>query len=754
MPKVLATFATSQAPDKPAAVKGKPMSAMWHYSEPENGILRVEIESVDRPVNALSRAALEELSELIKTIRNSTSITGVLFASRKPGNFIAGADVSELKDLTGEDAARGISQFGQMVFQELEDLKTPTVALIAGACLGGGLEFAMACRYRIAADDRKTLLGLPEVKLGLIPGWGGTVRLPRLIGFTAALPLILTGKSLNGFQARSRGLVHDVVPREALDSVGEKILKTLQDERDPAKAEAKLFRPRKRPLLQRVMDANTLVQRFVLRQAAKQVLQKSHGHYPAPLTAIDTLRASIGVTEDRAFVSESKSVASLAVNPVTAECIRLFFLQEDAKKPPASATVTVAPDSIKEAAVIGAGAMGAGIALLLAKRGVFTRLKDLKPDFVANGMRTVRGLLNKDVKRRRLTRLEATDALDHLSPTTDYRGLKHADVVIEAVLEDLDIKRQVFRELAAATGPKTVLATNTSSLRVEDIARDIPHPERIVGLHFFNPPHQMPLIEVIRTEHTSPAALAKVLALVQRIGKTNVVVGDCTGFLVNRLLSPYMNEAGFLLTEVADPLEIERAAIDFGMPMGPLELTDLVGVDVAAHVAANMHTAYGDRMKPAPLWLALQELRSEGQTGKIKLFEKTKRGKQLSPPVSRAIERMRSGHQQVSRISRETIIQRLIYPIINEAALCLSEGIAARPEDVDLAMVFGTGFAPFRGGPLRYADSIGINKIVDTLSEFATNHPHLAPSVPLRKLAENKAGFFTVKQDKLSSAVA
>jgi 3-hydroxyacyl-CoA dehydrogenase / enoyl-CoA hydratase / 3-hydroxybutyryl-CoA epimerase len=750
------------------------MSTTWHSHESEDGILRVQIDRRDRPVNVLSRAALEELAQLIERIRENSAIKGVLFFSSKRGNFIAGADVTELRSVPGVEAARAFSEFGQKVFQDLEDLAVPTVALISGACVGGGLEFAIACRYRIADDSDKTLLGLPEVKLGLIPGWGGTVRLPRLIGLAAALPMILTGKMLNGRQSRSKGLVHDVVPTEALDSVGEKILFAAQQEsksslggnpvsgknRISRSAVASLFRPPRKPAWKRWMERTRVFQKIALRQAERQVRQKTHGHYPAPLVAIEVLRSSLLGRRPLArggFEVESEAVAKLAEHPVTRELIRLFFLNEAAKKPGFSENPdflkAVRPDTTSQAAVIGAGPMGTGIALLMAKRGVRTRLKDLKPEQVAGGLQTVRRLLNADVRRRRITPRQATAARDHLSPTTDYRGLKHADIVIEAVVEDLEIKRAVFRELAEATGPNTVLATNTSSLLVEEIAGDVPHPERVVGLHFFNPPHRMSLVEVVRTEQTSPQALATALALVGRLGKINVVVRDCAGFLVNRLLSPYMNEGGHLLAEVSDAMEIERAAVAFGMPMGPLELTDLVGLEVATHVANNLHKAYGDRMQPAPLWEQLPQMRAEGKAGQVKLVRQTKRGKRLDRWAVRYVADLRKEHGTSRRqtLSSETIVERLIYPVINEAARCLEERIVASPEEVDLAMVFGTGFAPFRGGPLRYADSVGLDRIVATLERLTPEHPRLAPSEALRRLAAEGTGFHESFQKRLSS---
>ncbi len=708
---------------------------MFQLIENRDGIARVSINRHDKPVNALSHQIMEQLRDLIDQIKADRSIRGVIFQSTKPGVFIAGADITEFENHTDTTAATEVSRFGQDIFQKLEQIGIPTVALISGACLGGGLEFALACTYRIADDSEKTKIGLPEVQLGLLPGWGGTVRLPEKIGLIDALPLILSGQQLNGFQARSRGIVQDTVPTEALPTVGEKILKTHFE----YGSADRLFRAPKKPGWRRAIENLTAVQNYALKKAEQEVLSKTHGHYPAPLAIINVFRRGLKASRAQRFSEESQGVALLAASPVTRQCIRLFFLQEDAKKKPAEIAADFDPKNLQQAAVLGAGAMGAGIALLCARKGISTRLKDIKPEFVARGVKTIRELVQKDVQRKRLTELEATRVYDKLSPTTDYRGLQHADVVIEAVLEEMSIKRRVFAELEAATSSETVLATNTSSLLVSEIARDVAHPERVVGLHFFNPPHQMPLVELIRTPQTSDAALAKAFALVQRLGKTPVVVGDCAGFLVNRMLGPYMNEAGYLLAEVNDPLAMDRAAVQFGMPMGPLALSDLVGLEVAAHVAANLYAAYGERMKPAAIWTRLKELKPASAGAKPKLLDKT--GKALNPAVTSIVNQLRrETGASAAQPSSDEIIERLVYPVINEGALCLAEGIARRSEDIDLAMVFGTGFAPFRGGPMQYGLTVGLNRVVETLERLSAKHPHLAPSQALKDFA--KAGSF------------
>jgi 3-hydroxyacyl-CoA dehydrogenase / enoyl-CoA hydratase / 3-hydroxybutyryl-CoA epimerase len=699
---------------------------MWHAGEPKDGVLWVEINWSDRPVNALSRATLAELSQLLASVQANSAIRGIVFKSGKSGNFIAGADVTEFQKLQSPDEARDFVELGQQVFDTLAAFSIPTVALISGACLGGGLEFALACRYRIADEGHKTQLGLPEVKLGIVPGWGGTVRLPRAVGFMEAVPMLLTGRTLNGRQAARKGLVHDAVPNEALDYVAREILQS----------EGRNVRPHRLRGAARLVNSLGPLKKLVLWQATKQVLATTHGHYPAPFEIINVLRDGLGQTHEEQLRLVREANARLGESPVTRELVRLFFLSEGAKKAPESVRAQVDADSIHQAAVIGAGAMGAGIALLMARRRIWTRLKDLNPAFVAKGMKTVRKLVSSDVRRRRITSIEGIQALDHLSPTTDYRGLKNADLVLEAVLEELDVKHKVLDELAAATRPDCVLATNTSSLTVADIARTVPHPERVVGLHFFNPPDRMPLVEVVRGPQSNPQSVAMAAALASRIGKTIVLVGDCAGFLVNRLLAPYMNEAGHLVTEVEDPLEVDRAALEFGMPMGPLELIDLVGLGVSSHVSENMQKAYGERMEPAPLWISLR-MAADSKSGPPKvLIKKRFRPRRLNPTVSAAIADLaRRSPTPPKALSHEAIVQRLVYPIINEAARCLDEKIVASADDVDLAMVFGTGFAPFRGGPLRYADSVGLARIVETLDRFSKDHPRFTPCEALRRKA-------------------
>lgn len=701
------------------------MDNAWNCSRGADDILLVTIDRPGKSVNAFSQAVIAQLDELIDRIEHESGLRGVFFQSGKKGSFIVGADVEEMKEIHGPEQARSFSERGQRVFERLARLRVPTVALISGPCLGGGLEFALACRFRLTDDSRKTVLGLPEVKLGLVPGWGGTVRLPRLVGTLRAVTMITSGQMLNGRQARAAGLVDDVVPVEALPIAATQLL-----DRPPKK--------QKRSLAQRWVLESRIGRKYILNQAEKMILAKSHGHYPAPLKAVEVLRAGTLGPAEAGFAAEADAIGKLAAHPVTTECIRLFFLREEAKPWAEAAAPGYADRSIASAAVLGAGTMGAGLARIMADKGMEVRLKDMNPTLLSKGLQTAKALWDKDVKRKKLTRKEADDGLARISPTTSYTGFRHLDIVVEAVVEDLEIKRRVFRDLEEACGPDTILASNTSSLLISDIATAVKRPERVVGIHFFNPPHQMPLVEIVRTNETGPEALAAALALVQKLGKTPIVVKECAGFLVNRLLTPYMNEAGFLLEEVDDPMELELAALEFGFPMGPLKLTDLVGAGVASKVAKVLHEAFGERMEPAPAWRKLSELQARAGQGvpQTLLVKRGRKGKrELNPEVAKMIAELRRGAGVGEKPSRTEIAERMVFPIINEAARCLDEGIVEHAEQVDLAMVFGTGFAPFRGGPLRYADKVGVDYVVAALERWSERHPRLRPCEALRRRA-------------------
>lgn len=703
----------------------------WQLAKCDDGILEVKIDVPGKSANAFSQPVIAELGQVLDEIERDTSLRGVLFSSGKKGTFIVGADIDEMKTITGPEQARQFVDRGQKMFERLAQLRVPTVALISGPCLGGGLEFALACKYRIADDSRKTILGLPEVQLGIVPGWGGTVRLPRQIGTRRGVEMISAGKTKNGRQAKSIGLVDDVVPIEAFPAAGRRIL-----ERPPAR--------RKPALVERLLETKP-GKTFLFNKAIQMAKKQTGGHYPSFVRAIEVIREGSLNGQEAGFRAEQDAIAELSSHPVTIECIRLFFLREETKQWAEAAAPGYSDKKLKSAAVLGAGTMGAGLAYIMADKRIETRLKDVSPELLGKGLKTARDLFHKDAKRKKITPKEAEEGLARISPTTEYVGFKNLDIVIEAVVEDLNVKRRVFQDLERACGPRTILATNTSSLLVSDIAQGVADPARVVGVHFFNPPNKMQLVEVVRAEHTGPEAVKVALALCHQLGKLPIVVKECAGFLVNRLLSPYMNEAGYLLTEVDDPFEIEQAAKEFGFPMGPLKLTDLVGAGVASKVSKVLYEAFGERMKPAPAWEALAELQKNADKNDPQTLLVKGRGgkKKINPKVEEILVRLRSQSPASERLSRTEIAERMVFPIINEAARCLEERIVDHAEQVDLAMVFGTGFAPFRGGPLRYADKVGVDYVVETLDRFAERHPRLAPSEALRSRARSKSGFET-----------
>jgi len=664
-----------------------------HLELTDDQVAVITFDHPDKSANLFDRQTLDELNVALDAM-DSLSVTGVVFRSAKPSIFIAGADLAELEGASDEELERLIRK-GQETFQRIADLGAPTVAAIHGACLGGGLEMALACDRRVASDDKATKIGLPETQLGILPAWGGSTRLPRLIGLPGALDQILGGKTSGGSYARKLGLVDRVVPKERLE--------------DAALSEIEKPFPRRSSHFWTNNPASAEIIRLVSR---RKLLRKTRGHYPAQEAALDVVARGASGSVAKSLRRERQSVLRLARTPAAKNLMRLFHLQEAAKKPsdrdfrllatrPSeseggdSSGARGAP--VKRTAVIGAGVMGAGIAQWFASRGWPVILQDIDRERVAAGMKSVRKLFDEAVRKHILTKREARRRLDGISPTAEKAPLRHCDLVVEAAVEDLSVKKKIFADLSERTSPDTVLATNTSALPIASLgdAPGVTHPERIVGLHFFNPVSRMKLVEVVVTDRTSPETLDRALAFVRGIGKLPVVVKDSPGFLVNRILMPYLIEAGRMVDAGYSPQEIDEAMLDFGMPMGPLRLLDEVGLDVAGHVAATMREAFGDRFElPSVLNRLVREERFGRKSGGG--FYDYEDGK----PVSKGETPAESG-----MMSRDEITERLVSLMVDEARRCLDEGVAASADDVDLAMVMGTGFAPFRGGPLAHAEA-------------------------------------------------
>ncbi|HEY0370956.1 MAG TPA: 3-hydroxyacyl-CoA dehydrogenase NAD-binding domain-containing protein, partial [Thermoanaerobaculia bacterium] len=560
-------------------------------------------------VNKMSSATLRELSSMLDTIAASDA-KKLIIASRKRGIFIAGADIQEFTTVTGVEGAKTYVMLGQQVFTKLQNLKQTTVAAIDGVCLGGGCELALSCDWRVMSDSPKAQIGLPEVKLGIFPAWGGTSKLPRLIGLPAALDIILNGKSLDGKRAKRAGLVDEVVESGIVLQVAKKFA-----DRGKRKGggRTKFY-----------IEGNPIARNVIFSKARKAVLQQTKGHYPAPLKAIEVMDYAMSAGVERGMQREAEEAASLVNNEVAKNLVQLFFLMEESKKDP----YTAKPHNVSYTGVLGAGVMGGGIAQIVAdKTDADVRMRDINWKAIGGGMKAAARVWKRKVDRRRMTRGEMARKLARITGTTDWSGFQRADVVIEAVVESIPIKRQVLAEFEALAKPDAIFATNTSTIPITQIAAEAKRPENVVGMHFFNPVDRMPLVEVIRGAKTSDVAMVTTAALARKLGKTVVYCNDGPGFVVNRILGPYMNEAGFLLEEGNSIESLDKAMVDFGMPMGPIALLDEVGIDVAAKVAGILTEAFGARMQKSTV---VDKLYADGRHGKkngkgLYVYENSKR---------------------------------------------------------------------------------------------------------------------------------
>ncbi|MDF1659157.1 MAG: 3-hydroxyacyl-CoA dehydrogenase NAD-binding domain-containing protein [Verrucomicrobiales bacterium] len=670
------THPVTESPRSSAARREKaPLSHVLHLEITDEDIGVITFDRPGTAVNIFDEAALDELNLALDAVR-SLKPRALIFTSAKPTIFIAGADLDSLANSTDERLEHLIRK-GQEVFQRIAALPLPTLAAIHGACLGGGLELALACDQRIVSDSHSTRLGLPETLLGIIPAWGGSTRLPRLIGLPAALKMILSGKLLTAKRARRAGMVDAVVPKERLMEAAEKMV----------------FEPPTRK--GHFVTNNPFSRRVIGRLAKRRLLKKTRGNYPALKAAVDVVSRGASGDLVKSFGREERAVLALARGPEAANLMRLFRLQEQAKKFRYDTSLdTKSLSVIEQTAVVGSGVMGSGIAQWFSAKGLPVILRDLDRERVAVGMESIRKLYQGAVRKGILTEHEAMRAMDLVAPSAEAVSLERCDLVVEAAVEDLEIKKKIFADLCGRTRPDTILATNTSALPIGELceAEGITHPERIIGLHFFNPVSRMKLVEVVVTDHTSPEVVERTLAFVRKIGKLPVVVKDSPGFLVNRILMPYLIEAGQLVDRGYSPKLIDEAMLDFGMPMGPLRLLDEVGLDVAAHVAVTMREAFGDRFELPRVLNRLVKAEHFGRKSGEGFYVYEK-GRATKPTVSTDSE---------TEMDRAEIADHLAGLMAKEAMLCLEEGVGRDADDIDFAMVMGTGFAPFRGGPITW----------------------------------------------------
>jgi 3-hydroxyacyl-CoA dehydrogenase/enoyl-CoA hydratase/3-hydroxybutyryl-CoA epimerase len=691
-----------------------------------SGIYVLTFDDTDRRVNLLDSRALEALHLVATALqaKGASAPRALLLVSGKEEQFIAGADVNEFQRLETPQEAESKAKDAQAVFQDISALPCPLVAAVNGPCMGGGTELALAFDYRLASDSRAVSIALPEVMLGILPGFGGTQRLPRRIGLVASLDLLLTGRALDGRRARRVGLVDDILPKERFNERAVAWVEALLAGKKP-----RLVRP---PLAQRMLQSLPPFRSYVLGESKKRVLAQTGGHYPAPLEILRVVESTFGKSIPNGLKVERKAVAKLLFTAASIHLRRIFLLREAAKREPP----TPHARPVARAAVLGAGTMGGEIGYLLSSRDIHVRLRDIKPEPLLRSLSHAKSLFEKEASRGRMTKAELELAMSRLQPTLALDGLGRTDVVIEAVVEDLGIKQGIFRELETLVPPDCVLATNTSSLSIRAISKNCARPERVVGMHFFNPVTRMPLVEVICHEGSDEAAVETVVALTRRMGKTPVVVGDAPGFLVNRILMPYLGEA-VSMVEHGTPIEsIDHALRGFGMPLGPCELLDEIGLDVARKVAHVLEEAFGERM---PRTALLDKLAAEGSLGKKtgKGFYLYEKGKRAGVNPALAPQAPKGGSASGSRGGAplgppaEEITERLVDAMINEATMALEERVAFSADDVDLAMVMGTGFPPFRGGLLRHADAVGVATIVERLQR---RHHQGTPGGPCARL--------------------
>lgn len=687
----------------------------------------VRLGSSEESVVVLTESRMASLEKAIEALEKEKDLKGLVIAGANTSLFCAGADINQIGSVADESHGADLARRGQDLFESIENLPFTTVAAISGACVGGGFEMVLACDYRLAADNSHTKLGLPETKLGILPGFGGTQRLPRLIGVRPALDIILKGRVSPVGIAKKLGMVDKLVP-DAEKLVGEAI----------RVASGKLALPKRGPSKTEELLGKTSLGRLLIKKMVGKSLAKTAKHYPAPSLALEAVLKGFEVTPKEAYEFEAKSLGKLIVTPECKALVHLFFLTQDAGRIGASAKSEVDGTSIS---VLGAGTMGAGIAASFLLSGHPVCLADTVKEAREKAGKKIASLIEKKKSFNESKKKKTKEAL---SLTDDLGKFSGSSLVVEAIIENLDIKREVFASLEEVVGDSCLLASNTSSLSIGEIAEGLKKPERFIGLHFFNPAEKMQLVEIVLGQKTEDSAVAFAAALVSAIGKYPVVVKDVAGFLVNRSLTPYLVEAAFLISEGVSIQDIDKAARNFGMPMGPVELLDEIGLDIAAKVSQIMEESYGARMTGPK--------HAEDLVGHKLFGKKSGAGFYLHNgkkrvPNEEALSKLQL-NPSTKPIKPEVVEQRLILALVNEAVRCLDEGVCGTPgkeaaSQIDLASVFGIGFAPFRGGVIKYADTLGAEKLYKTLDEFSKVYgERFNPTEGIKQRAEEGKGFY------------
>ncbi len=704
------------------------------------GIAELIFDKPDKSMNVFSADVMDELGRHLEDLAYAQDIKVLLIKSAKKNCFIAGADINEIEEVKSRVRIEQMITMGHDVFSRLEKLPYPTIAVIDGVCLGGGLELALACTYRVVTDHAKTSLGLPEVSLGIIPGWGGTQRLPRLIGLTQGMQMILSGKAIDARKAYKLKLADAIFPKEFLADSLLDFAKKCQIYKEQDKI---IKRRKQKGLISFFLEKTPFGRSMVFKNAKKSVLAKSGGHYPAPLAALKVLQRSFHIDIYDGLKIEIEEVVKLVDNPITKHLISLFHTGEELKKDPGLLNAHDRSKAIRSTAVLGAGIMGGGIAWLLSKKEYPVRIKDISWNGIAQAYQSAQGIYNQLLKIRKIKPHEVNRKMHCLSGTVDYSGFKQLDIIIEAIVEDLTIKKQIFNELEQHIRSDAILCSNTSSLSIKEISENMVNPERFVGMHFFNPVNRMPLVEVIPSDKTDPDVIVTVVSLLKQLGKTPIIVGDCPGFLVNRILLAGMTEALHLLKEGVDMEFIDSVIEAYGMPMGPFLLADTVGIDVAYKVILLLEKAYGDRMHAPDFLREMVDLDLLGKKNKAGFYLYQGKTKQRNSRSSIDVISKKGTSK-----SSEEVLDRFIFSMLNEACRCLEENIIRKPHYLDMALILGTGYPPFRGGLLKEADSLGIDVIIKKCEHYSQSvHSRFTPCELLYKMQRGKHTFYQSKGD-------
>ncbi len=711
-------------------------SAALSLQFPRSDVAQIVFNDPRRGANVLSQGVLDQLEQILDQLADRQGLRGLVITSGKPGIFIAGADLREFAAAESPDPqwVQQMCRRGQELFARLSKTPFVTVAAIAGVCVGGGAELVCWCDRRVMADGPKTQIGFPEVKLGLFPGWGGTARLPRMIGLSNAVEMICGGDSISAQEAYKMGLAQDLVPPDRLLEAALSLI--------DAEAEHQFYL-QDRQKWQRPLDITETELAFLAATGNAYIQQQTKGHYPAPVAALETMIEAASLDVEQACRLEAERFSKLFGTPINRALINVFFLSDRNKKDPGVDDPQIKPRTIGSLGIFGAGIMGSGIAAAAIKRGVPVVITDTQEEALRQGVRKALEEASYDRQLRGPSTQRLLELAPQLQATQLNQEVAGCDLVLEAVVEDPEVKAKLLAQVEELTGPDTFLATNTSTIPINRLAQALKSPERFCGIHFFNPVRRMPLVEVIRGDRTSDETVATAVAFAKRLGKSPIVLRDGPGFLVNRVLFPYMNEALQLLQQGVSIQEIEKAATGFGMPMGPIALYDMVGIDTAFYAGSVMQNAFGDRYESSPILVDLFKRKWFGQKSGRGFFRyDNPKGK---PEPDPEIEQLLQRHvTQKAELSREQITHRLFLPMLLEATRILEDELVRDPRDVDLGVIYGIGFPPFRGGLLFWADTEGPQRIMSYLEPLVDLGPRFQITPVLERWAKSGQRFYNI----------